>query len=88
MFYKLDLSKSRVACPVRYARGLLVRVSLDRFGRELLRKSQAELTQLMKRREELGEGVDGFGWLLAPPCPPNFLKVGKKTATQVDRSKH
>lgn len=39
----------------RYARGLLVRVSLDRFGRELLRKSQTDLTQLMKRREELGE---------------------------------
>jgi len=39
----------------RYARGLLVRVSLDRFGRELLRKSQADLTQLMKRRGELGE---------------------------------
>ena len=43
----------------RYARGLLVRVSLDRFGRELLRKSQTDLTQLMKRREELGEGACG-----------------------------
>ena len=45
--------------PARYARGLLVRVSLDRFGRELLRKSQADLTQLMKRRGELGEGATG-----------------------------
>ena len=44
----------------RYARGLLVRVSLDRFGRELLRKSQTDLTQLMKRREELGEGAVEF----------------------------
>lgn len=41
----------------RYARGLLVRVALDRHGRELLRKSQAEITQLMRRREELGEGT-------------------------------
>ena len=40
----------------RYARGLLVRVALDRHGREL-RKSQAEITQLMRRREELGEGT-------------------------------
>ena len=38
-----------------------MRVSLDRFGRELLRKSQADLTQLMKRRGELGEGATG-GW--------------------------
>ena len=43
----------------RYARGLLVRVALDRHGRELLRKSQAEITQLMRRREELGEGTRG-----------------------------
>eukprot|EP00438_Fugacium_kawagutii_P032439 Skav223743 [mRNA] locus=scaffold3575:90547:96702:- [translate_table: standard] len=54
---------------LKFARGLLVRVSLDRFGRELLRKSQAELTQLMKRREELGEGAQALpaglvvGWL-------------------------
>ncbi|CAJ1460346.1 unnamed protein product [Effrenium voratum] len=39
----------------RYARGLLVRVSLDRFGRELLRKSQAELSALMKKGLPEGE---------------------------------
>ncbi|CAE7737599.1 unnamed protein product, partial [Symbiodinium pilosum] len=39
----------------RYARGLLVRVALDRFGRELLKKSQAEINALSRRRSEISE---------------------------------
>lgn len=39
----------------RYARGMMVRVTLDRFGRELIRKNQAELTALMRRKDQMSE---------------------------------
>lgn len=39
----------------RYARGLIVRVALDRFGRELLKKSQAEINALSRRKGEISE---------------------------------
>eukprot|EP00930_Biecheleria_cincta_P025551 TRINITY_DN1817_c0_g2_i1.p1 TRINITY_DN1817_c0_g2~~TRINITY_DN1817_c0_g2_i1.p1 ORF type:complete len:1803 (+),score=330.13 TRINITY_DN1817_c0_g2_i1:138-5546(+) len=39
----------------RYARGMMVRVVLDRFGREMIRKNQAELTAVMRRKNQISE---------------------------------
>jgi len=39
----------------RFARGMLVRVVLDRFGRDRLRQSQKELTAVMQKKNQLPE---------------------------------
>lgn len=39
----------------RFGRGMMVRVVLDRFGRELSRKSQAEITAVVKKKNQLTE---------------------------------
>lgn len=41
----------------RFGRGMLVRMMLDRSGRELVRKKQEEFTALLKQRDTLGESM-------------------------------